>query len=99
MRIAGVPVGPGFSAPSLKEPSFVKNHLQEITVHPPAGSGWDTVQGQLESAAEDMRLVAMAEKRHGILVTRHRQHTFTVAISPEVPYGMTYERDEHVLTR
>ena len=71
----------------------MKHHSQKVTVQSTAGIGWETVQRQLESAVEEARLVAMACKRYGILVTRHSQNTFTVAISPEVPYGMTYERD------
>lgn len=60
-----------------------------------AGTGWQTVQEQLESAAEEALILAMADKRHGTLVTRHRHDTFTVAVRPEAPYGMTHERDDH----
>ncbi|NKX56580.1 hypothetical protein [Arthrobacter mobilis] len=70
------------------------HHRQEIIIRPAAGTGWQGVQRQLESAAEEARRAAMADKRHGILVTRHRPDTFTVAVSPEVPFGMTYERDD-----
>lgn len=73
-------------------------HSQEVIIDPAAGTGWETVQRRLESAAAEARLAAMAEKRHGILVTR-RQDTFTVAVSPDVPYGMTYERDERSRVR
>lgn len=67
---------------------------QKVTVQPAAGTGWETLQRQLESAADEVRIAAMADKRHGILVTRHRPDTFTVTLSPDVPYGMTYERDD-----
>jgi hypothetical protein len=33
------------------------------------------------------------EVRHGILVTRLDPGTYTVALDPAVPYGMTDERD------
>lgn len=31
--------------------------------------------------------------KHGILVTRFGPSSFTVAVSAEVPYGMTHERE------
>lgn len=73
----------------------LKHHSQEFTIDPATGTGWETLQSQLQSAADKVRLAAMTDKRHGILVTRHRQNTFTVAVSPDVPYGMAYERDNH----
>jgi hypothetical protein len=36
---------------------------------------------------------ALREGNHGILVTRHGPTSFTVNLSPEVPYGITQERD------
>jgi hypothetical protein len=77
----------------------VKHHSRKITINPAAGTGWEAVQRQLESAAEEARRAAISGKRHGILVTRHRQDTFTVALSPEVPYGMTHEREDRTAAR
>lgn len=37
------------------------------------------------------------QARAGILVTRKSPRTFTVAISPTVPFGMTKEQDEALL--
>ncbi len=45
---------------------------------------------QLEQAASLLRGVAI---RCGILVTRVDYLTFTVAFSPDIPYGLTQERD------
>jgi len=36
---------------------------------------------------------ALREGAHGILVTRHGPTTFTVALSADVPYGVTLERE------
>lgn len=44
------------------------------------------------NAAVDAALEhAMQEGRHGILVTRHGHTRYTVAVSAEVPYGLTME--------
>ncbi|UVJ38632.1 hypothetical protein [Arthrobacter sp. CJ23] len=43
------------------------------------------VQMAAECAAED--------KRQGILVTRHDFSRFTVALTPDVPFGLIRERD------
>jgi hypothetical protein len=34
---------------------------------------------------------AMREGRHGVLITRHGTASFTVAVSAEVPYGISQE--------
>lgn len=73
----------------------MKRHIHKVTLHATAGTGWNAVQEQLESATNEVRHLAMADKRHGILVTRHQHDAFTVALSPDVPYGMTYEREGH----
>lgn len=33
--------------------------------------------------------------RHGILITRNGPGSFTVAVSEDVPYGTTHEREHH----
>jgi hypothetical protein len=48
---------------------------------------------QLDEAVAPARSMAMHEKRHGILVTRHDYHTFTVALSEAVPFGLTHEHE------
>ena len=46
------------------------------------------------NAAVDAALEhALKDGRHGILVTRHGHTTYTVAVSAEVPYGQTMERN------
>lgn len=47
--------------------------------------------------AEELALNQAIESdgRHGILVTRHGPGSFTVAVSDEVPYGTTHEREHH----
>ena len=47
---------------------------------------------ELEAAVGVARSRAMQERRHGVLVTRHSHTLFTVAVSAEVPYGLTVER-------
>ncbi|MFF2029158.1 hypothetical protein [Arthrobacter sp. NPDC058192] len=47
---------------------------------------------ELEAAVRVARSRAMQDCRHGILVTRHSHTLFTVAVSGEVPFGLTVER-------
>jgi hypothetical protein len=47
---------------------------------------------ELDAAVAVARARAMEENRHGILVTRHSPTLFTVAVSAEVPFGLTLER-------
>ncbi|WP_426998129.1 hypothetical protein [Pseudarthrobacter sp. N5] len=47
---------------------------------------------ELDAAVRAARAKAMEERRHGILVTRHHHTLFTVAVSADVPYGLTLER-------
>ncbi|MCG2623061.1 hypothetical protein LVY72_14250 [Arthrobacter sp. I2-34] len=68
--------------------------LRIVTLKAAAGTGWNAFQEQLDTAYEEVRSLAVSGRRHGILVTRHSRDTYTVSVSPEVPYGMTYERDE-----
>lgn len=47
---------------------------------------------QLDAAVAAALARALISKSHGILVTRHSQEKFTVALSEAVPYGETMER-------
>jgi hypothetical protein len=69
------------------------HHLRNVTLKATAGTGGKALQEQLDAAHEAVRSVAALGRQHGVLVTRHRHDTYTVAVSPEVPYGMTYERE------
>ncbi|MFD1212755.1 hypothetical protein ACFQ36_11985 [Arthrobacter sp. GCM10027362] len=70
------------------------HHVRKITLKAAAGTGWDALQEQLDTAHEEVRSLAVSGGRHEILITRHRHDAYTLAVSPEVPYGMTYERDD-----
>ncbi|WP_156367614.1 hypothetical protein [Arthrobacter sp. Leaf69] len=70
------------------------NHIHKIALKAPAGTGWNTLQDQLDTAHEAIKSLAISGRRHGVLITRHSHDTYTVTVSPEVPYGMTYEREE-----
>ena len=48
---------------------------------------------RLEAAVASLRDIA-TELRVGILVTRESPQSFTVTVSPLVPFGMTREMDE-----
>jgi hypothetical protein len=48
---------------------------------------------RLDAAEKLARERALREGNHGILVTRHGPTSFTVNLSPDVPYGTTQERD------
>jgi hypothetical protein len=50
------------------------------------------------SAAVDASLalvesIALAQGRHGVLITRHEYQRFTFEVSPDVPFGLTLEQD------
>jgi hypothetical protein len=51
------------------------------------------VSEDLNAAVELAQRHAMGEGKHGVLVTRHGPVSFTVAVSREVPYGITQERE------
>lgn len=70
------------------------NSIRKVTLQAAARSGGDALQEQLESAHEKVRSFAVSDGRYGVLITRHRHDAYTLAVSPEVPYGMTYERDD-----
>jgi hypothetical protein len=48
---------------------------------------------RLDIAEKLARERALMEGNLGILVTRHGPTSFTVNLSPDVPYGITQERD------
>jgi hypothetical protein len=68
------------------------HHIHKITFKAAAGTGWNALQEQLNTAHEAVRHLAISDGRHGMLITRHSHDAYTLAVSPEVPYGMTYER-------
>ena len=51
------------------------------------------IEEELSTAEEAAIEQAKEEGRYGILVTRHRNTAFTVAVSARVPYGQTLEED------
>ena len=48
---------------------------------------------RLDAAEKSAQERAIREGNLGILVTRHGPTSFTVNLSPDVPYGITQERD------
>lgn len=53
----------------------------------------EEIQSGLDAAVDLARMHAGDEGREGILVTRHRSDFYTVAVSPRVPFGFTWERE------
>ncbi|BCW35005.1 hypothetical protein StoSoilA2_10610 [Arthrobacter sp. StoSoilA2] len=53
-----------------------------------------TMEINLNAAIQEAERRARHEGRRGILVTRVAHAHFTVELSPEVPYGYTYERKD-----
>lgn len=51
-----------------------------------------TLDDDLNRAVEAAQKIASGQGRIGILVTRFGFSSFTVELSPEVPYGLTLER-------
>lgn len=51
-----------------------------------------TIQADINTAVELIKIHAIEEGKHGILVTRHGPGNYTVAISSNVPYGQTLEK-------
>lgn len=47
---------------------------------------------EFDAALAGIERRAMMEKNHGVLITRHDDRTFTLEISPQVPYGQTLEQ-------
>ncbi|PNH86200.1 hypothetical protein CXZ05_02100 [Arthrobacter sp. AFG20] len=52
------------------------------------------IDEDLGRAVELVQRRAMTDGRHGILVTRHSAGSFSVAVSADVPYGVTRESCE-----
>ncbi|WP_427008544.1 hypothetical protein [Pseudarthrobacter sp. H2] len=50
------------------------------------------IDAQLTAAVDAALEMAMESRQFGILVTRHDDTKFTVALSHEVPFGQTIER-------
>ncbi|MFF1828609.1 hypothetical protein [Paenarthrobacter sp. NPDC058040] len=65
--------------------------LPELTFEPAAGTCWHALQDQLETIHQEVRSFAETGGRYGVLITRHGHNAYTLAVGPEVPYGMTYE--------
>jgi hypothetical protein len=53
-----------------------------------------SMERRLDEAVAMATTWAMREGRQGILVTRHDFHSFTVALSDAVPFGLTRERKD-----
>ncbi|MET3174687.1 UNVERIFIED_ORG: hypothetical protein ABIB52_002538 [Arthrobacter sp. UYCu721] len=51
------------------------------------------IEEELNMAVDAAIQHAMEEGRYGILVTRHGNTAFTVAVSAKVPYGQTLEEN------
>lgn len=60
------------------------------TYHVMGDNPW-SIQEDLSAAVEMARHEAMKDRRQGILVTRLGPGSFTVALSTNVPYGITQE--------
>ena len=52
------------------------------------------LEARLSAAVASAVDLAMRDKRRGVLVTRHHASRFTVELSLDVPYGMTFEDDQ-----
>ena len=51
-----------------------------------------TMDAEINIAVDIARRKAMKDRRRGILVTRNGLASFTVAVSEDVPYGITHEK-------
>lgn len=49
------------------------------------------LEEQLEAAVKELQQAATLTRRCGILVTRNKPGRYTVALSDQVPFGMTRE--------
>ena len=52
----------------------------------------DEMEYTLTTAVDKVRKQSPADCRHGILITRHSAGVFTVALTPDVPFGLTREK-------
>ncbi len=55
-------------------------------------AGVSAIQDNLTAAVDAAREQAMLVGNHGIMITQHDFGSFTVALSPDVPYGQTREQ-------
>jgi hypothetical protein len=51
---------------------------------------YEKINAAVASAFSD----GLAERTHGVLVTRHDFGHFSVALSPHVPFGLIHEQDQ-----
>ncbi len=51
------------------------------------------IDERLNRAVDAAQAEALREGRHGVLVTRHGPGSYTVAVSIDVAYGLTQERE------
>ncbi len=56
------------------------------------GQDPESLQNNLTAAVNEACELAMLIGGHGILVTQHDFNSFTVSLSPDVPYGQTWEQ-------
>ncbi|GGI03153.1 hypothetical protein ACFFGR_10950 [Arthrobacter liuii] len=54
----------------------------------------ESIDRELDTAVAAVREQALQERRRGILVTRRGPDSFTVALSDEVPFGLTREKHD-----
>ncbi|MDQ0079530.1 hypothetical protein [Arthrobacter oryzae] len=68
---------------------IIKHHSPAV----PEVDGEDpgAIQVDLSAAMEIVSCMA-TQRGHGTLVTQHDYWSFTVAVSPDVPHGQTWER-------
>ena len=62
--------------------------LDSIDIHVTSRHALDE---HLEAVVNDLQELAMLPGSHGILVTRHGPGNYTVALSEQVPFGVTRE--------
>lgn len=76
--------------PAPEAHTIVRNARGILTV---VAEDPDAVQDGLDRAVEQIRAAAGPVNGRGILITRRSQSLFTVEATPDVPYGMTMEKD------
>lgn len=57
------------------------------------GSTRDEIEAGIHTALEAAQEHSMTGSRQGIVIMRHAPDSFTVALSHDVPYGLTVERE------
>ena len=58
----------------------------------------NSLETALNAAADLVMNAAIGEGRHGVLITRFGPACFTVAVSADVPYGLTRESEQWTRT-